>query len=179
MGFLFLSRSIEQDKLISYLRLDGGINEQYSTARAMNWEKGYQNFWSYGLFGKGLLSKFGNNDYTFRVMGIEFPTYDWTTDADPLNSFFSMSQQIGIPGGIIFMIFLAVIFFKSFGLPSPAKYAVFSLLIPGLVFGLIDGNWLTSFGDPVDRFCMMAIALAFAVPYNYDQRGSNPGFGPG
>ncbi len=98
------------------------------------------------------------------VMGIMVPGYDWTSDRDPLNSVLGTCQQTGWIGGALFVCFLALLVWRSLGADPRVRPLLASLCGAGLIWGLFDGNWLTSFGDPVDRISLAVFALLLSVP---------------
>ena len=166
---------INTERLLAHLRLDGGIRQAYSNARAMNWERGYGDFLSYGFLGRGFLSKFGNEDSTTKVMGIEFPRYDWEADSDPLNMFMSTAQQNGIPAMLLLIGVLITLFrTRSHLADVRSKCILTGFLCTGLVFGTLDGNWLTSFGDPIDRFCLVSFAVLASAASSASRQHSTP-----
>jgi hypothetical protein len=150
-------------KVAGFLRLREGIEDIYSTARAMNWQAGRARLEHVGFFGDGYLSKFAP-ERTRSFLGIVVPTYDWTTDRDPLNSVLGTCQQTGWIGGGIFVCFLALLVWRSFTADPRVRPFLAALCTAGLVWGLLDGNWLTSFGDPVDRLSLAVFALLLDVP---------------
>jgi O-antigen ligase len=148
--------------VVAYLRVDGGISQMYES-RAMNWEAGYRSLSSYGLFGFGFISKFAEQG-TATFMGIAIPQYDWNMESDPLNMIMLTSRQTGIPGGLFLLAMLVAIFRGISRMPGAESHLARGLLAAGLIFGLADGNWLTSFGDPVDRFSFVALSLLVSIP---------------
>jgi hypothetical protein len=150
-------------EVADFLRLQQGFNRIYSTARAMNWQAGMARLGDVGFFGNGFLSKF-DPTHTHKVMGIVLPAYDWTTDRDPLNSVLGACQQTGWVGGALFVCFLALLIWRSLAAPPRVRPLLAGLCAAGLVWGLLDGNWLTSFGDPVDRLSLAIFALLLSAP---------------
>ncbi len=149
--------------LAQFMRLRESAGEIYSTARALNWQGGVARLGHVGFFGEGFLSKFDPN-HAHVVMGITVPGYDWTSDRDPLNSVLGTCQQTGWIGGALFVCFLALLIWRSFGADPRVRPLLAGLCGAGLVWGLFDGNWLTSFGDPVDRISLAVFALLLSVP---------------
>ena len=43
--------------------------------------------------------------------------------------------------------------------PGLEKNVAIGILSLGMVWGLADGNWMTTFGDPIDRFSMVILAI--------------------
>ena len=159
------------DRVADFLRIRQDAGDIYSTARAMNWDAGVERLHHMGFFGGGFLSKFAP-EKTRDFMGVVVPTYDWTTDSDPLNSVLGTCQQTGWVGGGLFVLFLALLVWRSATAAPRVRPLLLGLCAAGLVWGLFDGNWLTSFGDPIDRICMVTFALLLSVP---QQAGSRPG----
>ena len=129
----------------------------------MNWQGGIARLGDVGFFGLGFLSKF-DPAHVHKVMGITVPGYDWTTDRDPLNSVLGTCQQTGWVGGALFVCFLALLVWRSLGAAPRLRPLLAGLCGAGLVWGLFDGNWLTSFGDPVDRISLAIFALLLSAP---------------
>ena len=153
----------DMNKVADFLRLRESVSDIYSTARAMNWGAGLDRLDHVGFFGDGFLSKFAP-EKTREFMGIVVPTYDWTTDYDPLNSVLGTCQQTGWVGGALFVGFLALLVWRSATAAPRVRPLLVGLCAAGLVWGLFDGNWLTSFGDPIDRICMLTFALLLSAP---------------
>ncbi len=153
------SQIIDARRAAAFLRVEGGV-EGVLASREMNWGGGYGEFSSYGYFGEGFMSRFGNASNPRIIAGIAFPRYDWQTADDPLNMWVSMAKQSGIPAMCFLALLVAAIWRMANRLPdSQARCLLRGLLTAGLVFGSLDGNWLLSFGDPVDRFCLMTFAM--------------------
>jgi len=162
MGLVVLA-AVDSGRLAAYLRIREGLGRVYLTARAMNWEAGMDRLDEVGFFGEGYLSKF--DPHKMRTyLGITVPTYDWTTDRDPLNSVLGAFQQTGWVGGGLFVCFLALLLWGSLHAAPAVRPFLVSLCAAGLVWGLLDGNWLTSFGDPVDRLSFAMFALLLDTP---------------
>ncbi len=143
-----------------HLRISGGVEGVYE-ARSMNWERALKELPEYGVLGWGFMSKYGAQTYTHNIAGISIPAYDWTTASDPLNIALLTSQQIGIPGGLLVIALYFALFVAAWR--SGSVYAL-GIVGAGIIFGLLDGNWLLSFGDPVDRFSMVALAAFLTRP---------------
>ena len=151
-----------------YIRLDKDFKTIYLESRAANWQAGYQNISQYGLFGLGFMSKFGITDsfYTGSSNANQniIPRYNWNTTDDPLNMVLSVAKQQGWISSILYILFLLLIIKNTFNVESETgKFAALAVVILGLVFGFLDGNWMTSFGDPVDRISMVTIALVLST----------------
>jgi hypothetical protein len=160
---VLMSSWFSEEDAIEYFRLEGGIEGVYQ-ARSMNWEHSWAELPTYGILGKGYLSKFGDSHKTVNIMGLSFPKYQWTTGADPLNMLLLASKQIGIVGGLLLAGMLVCLAGAARRLHGMARAIAGGWLAAGLVFGLLDGNWLVSFGDPMDRLSMVALAAMLSVP---------------
>ena len=154
---------VDSQAMAEYLRISGGPSDVYES-RKMNWEAGVAGLLEVSVEGKGFLSKFGNAGATTRILGIEFPSYDWTSSADPLNSFMLVSMQIGLPGGILFLALLWSLWAASNGLPVRLQVLFRGFLVIGLTQGFLSGNWLLSFGDSFDRFSFVVLGLMLYCP---------------
>jgi hypothetical protein len=163
LAFVLLSGVFSQEELARHFRFEGGIEGVYA-ARSMNWEQSWAELPSYGVFGWGFLSKFGKSRSIVRVFGLEFPRYEWTTGTDPLNMLFLVTKQTGVPGGLLLAALLVCLVAAVARLRGTARAASGGWLVAGLVFGLLDGNWLVSFGDPVDRLSLVALAGLLSAP---------------
>ena len=169
VGVVFLAavgayQTIDSDEAATFLRVSGGI-QKVLAGRAMNWSQGYGDFGEYGLEGQGFMSRFGDTDNPTKVLGIEIPRYDWRTADDPMNMWMSIAKQ----SGFVAMILLAVIVICLYKLQAgiahlPSRCIMLGFLTAGLVFGSFAGNWLLSFGHPVDRLCMVTFAMLASVP---------------
>ncbi|MEP3481530.1 MAG: hypothetical protein ABJZ55_19970 [Fuerstiella sp.] len=156
-------QTIDSDEAATFLRVSGGI-QKVLAGRAMNWSQGYGDFGEYGLAGQGFMSRFGDTENPTKMMGIEIPRYDWRTADDPMNMWMSIAKQ----SGFVAMILLAVIVICLYKLQAgivhlPSRCIMLGFLTAGLVFGSFDGNWLLSFGHPVDRLCMVTFAMLASV----------------
>jgi len=156
---LAASQVLDLNSAAAFLRLDGGI-ERVMASREMNWGNGYEEFTSYGIFGKGFMSRFGDASNPRYIGGIAVPRYDWLTADDPLSMWISMAKQSGVPA----MFFLAMLVYAIWKLAdevnsSQPRCLIRGIMVAGLVFGTLDGNWLLSFGDPIDRFCLLSFAV--------------------
>ncbi len=163
LAFVLLSGVFSQEELARHFRVEGGIERVYA-ARSMNWSQSWVEFPSYGLFGKGYLSKFGTTQSIVTVFGLEFPRYEWATAADPLNMLLLTSKQIGLVGGLLLAGLLVCLVAAVRRLRGTARAIAGGWLAAGLIFGLLDGNWLVSFGDPVDRLSLVALSAMLAMP---------------
>lgn len=155
---------IDVNKAASFLRVSGGI-QKVLAGRAMNWSQGYGDFSEYGLAGQGFMSRFGDTENPTSVLGIQIPRYDWRTADDPMNMWMSIAKQ----SGFVAMIFLAAIVICLYRMQArishlPSRCIMLGFLTAGLVFGSFDGNWLLSFGHPVDRLCMVTFAMMASAP---------------
>jgi hypothetical protein len=166
LTIVLMSSWFSEEDAVQFFRLEGGIEGVYRS-RAMNWEHSWAEFPSYGVFGKGYLAKFGNSHKTVNIMGLSFPKYQWTSGADPLNMLLLASKQIGIVGGLLLAAMLVCLAGAVRRLHGMARTIAGGWLAAGLVFGLLDGNWLVSFGDPVDRLSMVAFAAMLSVPESH------------
>ena len=135
----------------------------YAT-RSMNWEQSWAELPSYGIFGWGFLSKFGTARSIVTVFGLEFPRYEWTTATDPLNMLVLATKQTGFVGGLLLAALLVCLVAAVGRLHGTARAVAGGWLAAGLVFGLLDGNWLVSFGDPVDRLSLVALSAMLSAP---------------
>ena len=151
-----------------YIRIDKDLTTIYLEARASNWRTGYQDMSKYGLFGMGFMSKFGITDYfytgsTHPDQNI-IPRYNWATTDDPLNMILSVAKQQGWISSFLYILFLLLIIKNTVNVESEiGKFTALAVVLLGLIFGFLDGNWLTSFGDPVDRISMIMIALILST----------------
>jgi len=151
-----------------YIRLDKDIATIYLESRAANWRAGYQNMSKYGLFGLGFMSKFGITDSFYtgsrNVNQNIIPRYNWATTDDPLNMVLSVAKQQGWISSILYILFLLLIIKNSINVRSEiGKLSALAVVALGLIFGILDGNWMTSFGDPVDRISMVTIAMVLST----------------
>jgi len=127
------------------------------------------------LFGEGFLSKYANRVNTESVFGIEVPTYDCTTNDDPLNSLFLFEQQTGPVGGLLYLALLAVLLRAAGKASQPVRGLALAFVVVGIMFGFISGNWLLSFGDSFDRYSFIFFAAMLYCPcqneYELDPHG--------
>ncbi len=162
IGYINSIDSIERVK--HFLRIDASTDEIYESARAMNWEASLNDFPEYGLLGWGFLSKFGVTDENL-MKGFSLPKYDWTSANDPLNMLLSTAKMQGWLGLFVFSLLIAAIWKAAINRRDLyQKYIAMSVLFTGMVWGLADGNWLTTFGDPVDRLSMYILAVVLCRP---------------
>jgi hypothetical protein len=178
-GSVFLVPGLEGkdlDSSLRFLRLDRGVDNLYN-ARAMNWETGANSALESGAVGGGFLAKFANTSRTRTVWGITFPTYDWETGTDPLNMFLLTVVQSGWPAAGMLLGLLVQLWRARARVGIEQRTLLTGLLSTGAIFGCIDGNWLTSFGDSVDRFCMIALGLMTSSPAGDSNRAprTHPG----
>lgn len=165
-GGVYLSSSGRSERAIqaaaSHLRIEEGM-ESIRKARGMNQAQGSREFWNNGPFGRGFLSKYGD-DTAREIFGIEVPRYDWTTDDDPLNSFYLVNQQIGLPGMCLFIAFLMALLAAGLHLTPLARMFFLSLWSIGIFLSFFSVAWAVSFGDSWDRFCLVALSALMYSP---------------
>lgn len=158
--------TIDLSEATTFLRVDGGITGVIAS-RTMNWSRGFGEFDEYGILGGGFMSRFGDTSNPLVIGGISVPKYDWLTADDPMNMWMSMAKQSGIPAMIVLLfIVIAIWQMRSQMTDFPSRCLVTGFLVSGLVFGSVDGNWLLSFGHPVDRFSMVVFAILGSIPRN-------------
>jgi len=151
-----------------YIRIDKDLTTIYLEARASNWRSGYKDISKYGLFGMGFMSKFGITDHfytgsTHTNQNI-IPRYNWATTDDPLNMVLSVAKQQGWISSFLYILLLLLIIKNTVNVESEiGKFTALAVVLLGLIFGFLDGNWMTSFGDPVDRTSMITIALVLST----------------
>ena len=64
----------------------------------------------------------------------------------------------------LYILFLLLIIKNTVNVESEiGKFTALAVVFLGLIFGFLDGNWMTSFGDPVDRISMVTIALVLST----------------
>lgn len=147
------------DTVYQHLRIDTSLDDIYESSRAMNWRAAMRDFPGYGLLGWGFLSKFGITDQ-YVMEGFRLPSYDWTNPNDPLHMLLTAAKQLGWLGLIVFSLFIAALWNAAIRHKvNYNRYVAMSVLFVGMVWGLADGNWLTTFGDPVDRISMFILAI--------------------
>lgn len=151
-----------------YIRIDKDLTTIYLQARASNWRTGYQDMGKYGLFGMGFMSKFGitDNYYTGSTQPDQniIPRYNWATSDDPLNMVLSVAKQQGWISSFLYIMLLLLIIKNAVKVESEiGKFTTLAVVLLGLIFGFLDGNWMTSFGDPVDRISMVTMALLLST----------------
>ena len=158
--FLWPSGVFEDDVLtpiLAHFRIKRDLGEAYSSARGMNWEQAFRDMGSYGLFGQGFLVKFGVSDF---MVGNAPPRYNWLNANDPLNMVLTLAKQAGWFTATAFICLLLILLDGIRRITDPtARLSVMGFMIAGLVLGLIDGNWLITFGEPNDRISMVVLAL--------------------
>lgn len=141
------------------LRITQSFDEIYASAREMNWQAALLDLPNYGFFGWGFLSKFGVYQDDLPV-GFVLPQYDWTTPHDPLNMILSTAKTQGWVGMFFFVVSLGLMWKLALtSKPGLEKNVAIGILSLGMVWGLADGNWMTTFGDPIDRFSMVILAI--------------------
>ena len=169
-----LSQVLDLTETSRFLRVEGGIQTALSH-RMMNWSRGYGDFWSYGMFGHGFMSRFGDSSNVTNIGGIEFPRYNWQTADDPLNMWMSMAKHTGIPAMLLLGLLLRGIWQLRSQTADLSSRALFTgVFCCGLLFGSFDGNWLMSFGHPVDRLCLVLFAVLGSAPSRGLQTESRP-----
>lgn len=158
--FLWPSGAFEDDvrgPVLEYFRIGEDLGESYASARGMNWEQAIRDMEKYGFFGMGFLVKFGVTDF---MVGTKPPKYDWLNSNDPLNMVLTLAKQAGWFTATAFICLLLILLDAARRLVDPvARLSILGVMISGLVFGLIDGNWLITFGEPNDRLSMIVLAL--------------------
>ncbi|MDC1043611.1 hypothetical protein OAQ71_00130, partial [bacterium] len=132
-----------------FLRLEGGVDGVLA-ARSANW-RGIDSFMDYGVVGSGYMSKFGAATGAREVFGVRFPTYDWQTASDPLNMWHTAGQSMGVPAVFALVCLLASLCVTASRCDASLRAFFFAVLAAHLLFGTVDGNWLTSFGNETDR----------------------------
>ena len=164
VGFLLSQGKLGEatPKIAAYFRVEKGM-ESLQEARSMNQSQGYRNFLNNGMFGRGLLSKYGGKDSSFEILGIRIPRYDWTKDDDPLNAFLLINQQIGVPGMLFFVAVLASLW-KAIGLlPHECRLACIGLFAFGVFKAAVAGSWFLSFGDSFERYSLVFFGMILHV----------------
>ena len=158
--FLWPSGAFEEDVIgpvLTHFRLNADMGEAYASARGMNWEQSLRDMADYGFFGQGFLVKFGITDL---MIGNKAPGYDWTNANDPLNMVLTLAKQAGWFTATAFVCLLLILFDGiRRAVDTTAQLSILGIMMAGLVFGLIDGNWLITFGEPNDRLCMIVLAM--------------------
>ena len=146
----------KSESLSSYLRIDGGTADLYDS-RAVFWERGYDDFWKNGFLGRGFLSKYGDTENPRKIMGINIPRYDWNDTADPMSTLLLFNQQLGLPGLILFVLFIFSLCMAFFNLSLDMRIIYVGFLTITIIF-LMEAS-LISFGDPIDRFLLILFSV--------------------
>lgn len=147
--------SIDQslESACEYLRVSGSMDEILS-ARMVHWQAGLQHAQQYPVFGRGPMAKFGDTtDPTVNTYQME---------SCYCNTWLTMAQSYGIPGMVLFILFVLTMFLSSVNGLGMMPLLSRSLLVAGLSSSF-SATWLVSFGDVGDRAIWLMMGLALAV----------------
>ena len=158
---------LRTDEYLVFFRLTGGVAGVVG-ARARIWSSGFERLAESGWLGGGFAQKFGGQADS--RWGISYPTYDWTTEADPHNMLLTTAIQLGIPAMVVLAVLVAAISIAVFRLQQHPRVTAAGVLFAGLVFGLLDGNWFITFSAH-DRISMVVLALMLAAPRSAAEPG--------
>lgn len=134
-----------------YLRVGDGLETTISD-RQVYWERGLERVAISNLLGSGPLDK-------FQGATISDPAY--VAERNAHNTFLSVVQYYGVPGGALYVLFL-ILLLQTF-LRRRDNLSVLGLSL--LAFGLVQSvseNWLLSFGTPSDLYSWLILGLACA-----------------
>jgi len=140
--FWIAAAKFELSPVRQYLRLGENVKETIKD-RQVYWERGLERITINNIFGNGPLDKFGDD------VSLSRSNYD--IDSNAHNALLSVVQYYGWPGGLLFVLFLIVLF--SVFLSRRDSHSILGISI--LAFGVvqcISENWLLSFGTPLDLY---------------------------
>lgn len=132
-----------------YLRIPGDL-EDTLRARSEYWKTGTGNLSLKNIFGNGPLAKFGG--------GLSTQESGYVRELNMHNAFLSVFQFYGWPGGVLFIIFLALVGVTFLKRRDPYATLGLSLLAFGLVQSIAE-NWLLSFGTPLDTYSWFILGV--------------------
>lgn len=147
-----INAEVEVGPARTYLRLGEDVEETISD-RHEYWITGIDRICLSNVFGNGPLDKFKK--------GASLQGSGYDRDSNSHNALFSVVQYYGIAGGVLFLVFLALLLGSFLRKKDSLSILGVSLLAFGLV-QCVSENWLLSFGTPADVYSWLILGLTLA-----------------
>jgi hypothetical protein len=152
LSFWLTRPEIDTGSVTEYLRVSGDPDE-ILRSRLEYWQTGIGNLSITNVLGKGPLAKFGGT-----LGGPSSQGSGYVRELNAHNSFLSVFQFYGWPGGLLFIVFLIAVGGTFVRRKDPYAILGLSLLAFGFVQCLTE-NWLLSFGTPLDVYSWFILGI--------------------
>jgi len=136
-----------------FARIDKPL-EEVVWVRAHWWKAGLEHdLVLSNIFGQGILATYDWNLSSIKESG-------YNIERNRHNSFVSCAQYYGIPGLLLFVIFLLSLLYSFWKRKDVLAAVGFTVVVYSITRGMVS-NHLLGFGSPMDRFSWLLLGLAF------------------